>query len=237
MLSGIAAFQLGELEQRSPSSAPDRRVRERGSITRRTSSAEFVAHVGDQRQLLVVDQFGDASRPAAIFCTSQGISVITTCQVPRPASSVCPARAHPERAAAGGIGLRDGLGRIDDDAAGRKIRTRDVFQQRAAARVRAGRSDAARRRTVRRHCAAGSRSPCRPRCPASRWRAGWETPPAAPPALSTSRHSWRGNRPRPRRCRRAAAARPRSAAPRCSGRRPALSPSILPKLPWPSTSG
>ena len=56
--------------------------------------------------------------------------------MPRPRSSICPARAHAERAAARRIGLGDLRRLVDDDAAGRKIRTLDVFEQRPAARLR-----------------------------------------------------------------------------------------------------
>ena len=66
-----AALQLGELEQRLHQ---QRRidVRARGSITRRTSSADLVAHVGEQRQLLLVEQLGDASRPGATSAPARG---------------------------------------------------------------------------------------------------------------------------------------------------------------------
>ena len=82
------------------------------------------------------------------------------------------------------------------------------------------RSGTARHRTARRRCAAESRSPCRPRCPASRWRADWGTHPAAPPARLRCRRRSDENRSHPRRCRRAAGARRRSGALRCSAWRP-----------------
>ena len=205
-----ARFELGQLEQRFHHHCGIDRARARLDHEADVLG-QFIAHVGDQRQLLLVEQLGDLlDQPRLLhqpgnFGDDHDIGAAA-------GVFALPARAHAERAAAGGVGFGDRFGRIDDDAAGREIRTLDVFQQRLAARIRACRSDAARRRTARRRCAAGSRSPCRRRCPASRWRADWGKPPAAPPALRWCRHRWGGNRPRPRRCRRSAAARLRSGA-------------------------
>ena len=178
----------------------------------------FVAHVGDQRQLLFVDQLGDLLDEPHLLHLPGNFGDHDQTGAAAGVLGV-PARPQAERAAPGGVGLGDRLGRIDDDAAGREIRARARISTACGCARWAARSDKARRRTARRRCAAGSRSPCRPRCPARRWRAGSETPPAAPPAPATRRRSWGGNRRRPRRCRRAGAARLRSAAPRCSGRR------------------
>ena len=83
----------------------------------------FVAHVAQQRRLLLVEQlgqlldqprllhavgnFGDDGDPAAA-----------------PGILLQPARAQPERPASGAIGLRDRGAIVDDDPAGRKIRSR-----------------------------------------------------------------------------------------------------------------
>ena len=66
-----AAFQLGELEQalhhQRRIDAARARLEHEAHIL-----GEFVAHVGDQRQLLLVDQLGDASRPAASSAPARG---------------------------------------------------------------------------------------------------------------------------------------------------------------------
>jgi hypothetical protein len=149
-----AAFELGELEQalhhQRRIDAARARLEHQPDVFGR-----FVAHVGDQRQFLFVDQFGDALDQAHLlhlpgnFGDHDQISA---------AAGVfgLPARAQPERAAPGGVGFRDRLRRIDDHAAGRKIRAGHVLQQRAAARVR--RLDEMQRRVaqlgdvVRRDC-------------------------------------------------------------------------------------
>ena len=76
MLSGTRLSSSVSLNRLSIISAGST-VRERGSNTRRTSSANSSRMSATQRQLLLVDQLGDAARPAAIFCTCQGISVTT----------------------------------------------------------------------------------------------------------------------------------------------------------------
>ena len=100
------------------------------------SSAELVAHVGDQRQLLLVDQLGDALDQARLLhlvgnfrdddeiCAAAGVFR-------------APARAHAERAAPGCVGLGDLVARIDDQAAGREIRSGHELEQclRACVRV------------------------------------------------------------------------------------------------------
>ena len=73
-----------------------------------------------------------------------------------------------------------------------------------------------RRAQLVRRCAAGCWSPCRRRCPPSRWRAGSGRRPAARPAPRARRRRWGGSRPCPRRCRRAGPWRRWSGGSRCS---------------------
>ena len=134
MLSGMrlsSSVSLNSDSIRMPGST----VRDFGSMTTRTSSVELVAEVVDQRQLLLVvelghplDQRGLANQPRH-FGDDDLVGAAA-------AVFLVPFGADAERAAAGGIGLGDHLRRIDDDAAGREIRTLDVFQQRLGARVR-----------------------------------------------------------------------------------------------------
>ena len=84
---------------------------------------EFVAHVGKQRQLALVDQFRE------LFDQPRFLHAIGNFRhhgVPEAARALLlgPARADAERAAPGAIGFRDGLARIDDHAAGGEIRPR-----------------------------------------------------------------------------------------------------------------
>ncbi len=99
------------------------------------SSAEFIAHVGDQRQLLLVEQFGDALDQARLLHQPRNFGDHHHPGA-APEFFLRPARAHAERAAPGRIGLGDFGARIDDQAAGREIRTGHEFQQRLGARVR-----------------------------------------------------------------------------------------------------
>ncbi len=129
-----AAFQLGQLEQRLHQHAGIDRARLRLDDDAHVLG-RLVAEVVDQRQLLVVvelrhplDQAGLADQPGNfrdddLIGAAAGLFLV-------------PARAHAERAAAGGIGLGDHRRRVDDDAAGREVRPLDVFQQRLGARVR-----------------------------------------------------------------------------------------------------
>ena len=132
----------------------------------------------------------------------------TICQVPLRQLSPSPtARAGGSRRGRSGRPRRCASRGLDQHAAGGEIRA--GHEARPAPRSCAfGMLDQMQpaRRTSRRHCAAGWRSPCRRRCPARRWPAGSGRPPAAPPAPAPRRHRWRGNRRRPRRCRPAAAA-------------------------------
>ncbi len=99
------------------------------------SSAELVAHIGDERRLALIDQFRDTLHDARLlhqpgdFGDHDLISAA-------PGFLFVPARAYAKRAAAAGIGFGDRLARIDHEPAGREIRAGHVFHQRLAARVR-----------------------------------------------------------------------------------------------------
>ena len=98
------------------------------------SSAELVADVGDQRQLALIEQLGELLDQPPLLHQPRHFGDHD--QVGAAAGVLLvPARAHAERAAAGRIGLGDGLAVVDDDAAGREIRTLHVFQQRLRARI------------------------------------------------------------------------------------------------------
>ena len=116
-----AAFELGELEQalhqQRRIDAARARLEHEPHVFR-----GFVAHVGEERQLLLVHQFGDAlDQPHLLHLPGDlGDHHLIGAA---PGILGLPARAQPERAAPGRVGLGDGLGRIDDDAAGREIGT------------------------------------------------------------------------------------------------------------------
>ena len=95
----------------------------------------FIARIGDERQLLLVDELRELlDQPALLH---QPGNLGDDDEVGAAAGVfLVPARPHPERAATAGIGFGDRFGRIDDHAAGREIGTRHVFQERAAAGVR-----------------------------------------------------------------------------------------------------
>ena len=129
-----AAFQLAYLEQRF-----HQQHRIDGARFRFDHHAdvgcEFVADVGNKRQLAFVQKFRDALDQPRLL---HQIRNLRHHDLVAAAAGVFlgPARPHPERSAAGGVGLRDRLLRIDHDAAGRKIRARHVFQKRLAACIR-----------------------------------------------------------------------------------------------------
>ena len=163
------------------------------------SSAEFVADVGQKRQLLGVHQLGDLlDQPRFRHL----IGNLGDDDDPGAARAVLdvPRGAHAEAAAAGLVGFADRGLVVDDDAAGGEVRPLDDLEQVAVVGLRVARSGAPPHRAIRPCCAAGSRSPCRPRCRPSRWPANAARRPAAPPARSPSRSRWGGNR----RCRRPA---------------------------------
>ena len=106
-----------------------------GSMTTRMSSAELVADVGDQRQLLGLQQFGDLlDQPRLLHL----IGNLGDHHDPGAALLVflAPAGAHAEGAAPGAVGLDDVLLGLDDDAAGREIRPLDQIDQCLDARLR-----------------------------------------------------------------------------------------------------
>ena len=104
-------------------------ARDFGSITRRMSSAEFIADVADQRQLLVVEQFGDLLDQPRLLHQPRNFGDDHDPGAAR-AFFLIPLGAGAERAAPGHVGLGDALLGVDDDAAGREIRSLDPFQQR-----------------------------------------------------------------------------------------------------------
>ena len=110
------------------------------------SSAEFIPDVADQRQLLVVEQFGDLLDQPGFLHQPRDLGDDDDPGAAR-ALFLAPPRAGAERAAPGHIGLGDALLGIDDDAAGREIRTLDPFQQRL--RLRLGLVDQVQRRLAK----------------------------------------------------------------------------------------
>ena len=100
----------------------------------RISAAELVADVGDQRQLAFVQKLGDALDQTRLLNQPRNFGDHDLVGA-APAVFLAPARPHPERATAGRIGLGDRFLAVDHDAAGRKVRTGDVFQQRLGTRI------------------------------------------------------------------------------------------------------
>ena len=123
-------LEVGQLEQRLHQEFGIDRARPRLQHEPDVFS-RLVTHVGEQRQLLVVEEAGDLLDQARLlhlpgdFRDHDDVSA---------ASGVLlyPARAHAEAAAAGRVGLRDGLARVDDQAAGRQIGPRHELQEIAA---------------------------------------------------------------------------------------------------------
>ena len=129
-----AAFELGELEQALHQQRWIDRARARLEHDAHVFG-QLVAHVGKERQFLLVDQLGDALDQAHLLHLPGNFRDHDLIGA---AAGILggPARAHAKRAAPGMVGFRDGLGRIDDDTASWKIRTRHVFEQRLGARIR-----------------------------------------------------------------------------------------------------
>ncbi|MGY4333644.1 hypothetical protein ACVWWG_008061 [Bradyrhizobium sp. LB7.2] len=94
----------------------------------------LVPDVSDQRQLLLVQQFGDLLDQARLL-HQKGYLGDDDDPGAACALFLLPSGADAERAAAGGIGFSDRLLGIDADAAGREIRALDPFQQRLGFRV------------------------------------------------------------------------------------------------------
>jgi hypothetical protein len=121
------ALKLGELEQR---------LHQQGGVDGAGAWLEhdpdvlgrLVAHVGEQRQLLLVEQLGDLlDQPALLHPpwdlrhhhrvgAAAGVLLL-------------PARPQPKRPPPGLVGLGNGLGRIDDHPAGREIRSAHELEQ------------------------------------------------------------------------------------------------------------
>ena len=82
---------------------------------------QLVADVGEQRQLLGLQQLGDAGDEARL---RNLIGNLGDHDLVGAASGIlaCPAGAQPEAAAPGLVGLHDGVARLDQDAAGGQVR-------------------------------------------------------------------------------------------------------------------
>ncbi len=94
----------------------------------------FVAHVGDERQLLVVQQLGELLDEPRLL---DHVGDLRDHHLPLASCALLllPARPQPERAASGAVGLGDRPRRLHDDAAGGEIRAVDELQQVVGARV------------------------------------------------------------------------------------------------------
>jgi hypothetical protein len=124
-------------------------------------------------------------------------SVTKTCQVPPLSASTPTARAGGSRHGRCHR-LADRLRAFDQQppvgksaGCGQQVVERPP---RVAAQLQRGGAELAR------HCAAGWRSPCRPRCPPRRSPAGSGRPREGPAAPSPRHRRWRGSRPRSPRC-------------------------------------
>ena len=129
-----AAFELGELEQAFHQQRRIDRTRTRFEDNAHVLGG-FVAHVGKERQLLLVHQLGDALDEPHLLHLPRNLGDDDLIGAAAGLFGF-PACAQAERAAAGRIGFGDGFGRIDNETAGREIRARDEFQQRLGARIR-----------------------------------------------------------------------------------------------------
>ncbi len=119
-------FEVGQAEQ-----AFDQRFGIDGARARFEHDADFgirfIADIGQDRQLAVVDQRGDLFDQLALL---HAIGDFADDDLPGAAPLILqrPFGAHAERPAPGGIGVGDGGGAVDDDAAGREIRPAHQFQ-------------------------------------------------------------------------------------------------------------
>uniref|UniRef100_A0A0N4ZJN0 LigA n=1 Tax=Parastrongyloides trichosuri TaxID=131310 RepID=A0A0N4ZJN0_PARTI len=188
-VDGEAHLEIGQLEQ-----AFHQHFRLDGAVLRFEDQADvlrrLVAHVAQQGRLLVLDQVGQGLDQARLLHLVRHLGARRRGPSHRRPES--PPGFPPRRRRSGNpVPARSASGRPSS---------------RPAAPAATG-----RRRSVRPHYAAGSRSPCPRRCPTTRWPAGWGSPPAGPPALRPDRHRWGESRPRPDRCRPAAERRRASA--------------------------
>ena len=128
MLTEIRDFELGELEQR---------FHQRFRLDRAGARLEhdahilgrFVADVGQQRQLALIEQFGDLLDQSRLL---HAVGNLGYDRDPAAAARVLlrPTRAQTKGAAAGAVGLENRGPFVDDDAAGGKIRTRHELRER-----------------------------------------------------------------------------------------------------------
>src|SRR5262249_47943151 len=122
-----AAFEFAELEQRLHQQPGVRCTRAR--LDHQPDVAcRFIANIGDERQLFLGDELGELFHQPTLLHQPGNLGDDDEVS---PATRVflMPTGPYPERPATGGVGLRDRGGRIDDDAAGRKIRAGYVFQE------------------------------------------------------------------------------------------------------------
>jgi len=139
------AFQLGQPEQRF-----HQQFRIDRTGFRLDHKADvfggFIPDVADQRQLLVVEQFGDLLDQPRLLHQPRNLGDDDHPGAAR-ALFLAPSGAGAERATPGHVGLGNALLGIDDDAAGREIRTLHPFQQRL--RLRLGLVDQVQRRIAK----------------------------------------------------------------------------------------
>ena len=207
MLTGKRVSRSESLNRLSISTSGST-LRDLGSSTRRTSSANSSRTSPSSGAFLASIRLGQLFDQVGLLHLVGDLGDDDPVGARGPVSSLVQRARSAHPAAAGLVGLQQRRARLDDDAAGGEVRALAHGPSGRRWWRRAARAAAGRRRSARRRCAAGSRSPCPRRCRTSRWPAGWGSRPAGRPALPPRRRRWRGNRPRPRRCRRAAAAPP-----------------------------
>ena len=128
------AFEFGQAEQRLHQEFRIDRARLRLDHEPDVFGG-FIADIADQRQLLLVEKLGDLLDQPRLLHQPRNFGDDDHPGAAR-ALFLLPLGADAERAAAGDIGFGDGFLGIDDDAAGRKIRTLDPFQKRLRFRIR-----------------------------------------------------------------------------------------------------
>ena len=170
----------------------------------------FVADVGEDRDLLQLDEFGEALDQLGLLHL---VGDFGDDDLPLAAAEVLdpPFRAEAEGAAAGAVGFGDALARFHEDAARGEVGAGDVGEERVVGDVRVLDEVEAGVAEFARCCGAGCSSPCRRRCRRSRWRGGSGRRRAGRRVRGACRRSCRGSRRRPRRALRAAPRPPPSA--------------------------
>ncbi len=128
------AFQLGQPEQQLHHQFRIDRARLRLDHEPDVLGG-FVADIADQRQLLLVEQLGDLLDQPRLLHQPGNLGDDHDPGAAR-ALFLLPLGADAERAAAGGVGFGDRFLGIDDDAAGREIRSLHPAQKRARLRLR-----------------------------------------------------------------------------------------------------